>query len=1154
MAAHGAAYGAERPGPGGAGEPVPPCATPFFRRSDWAAFWTVTLLAFALYFHTLAPTVTLEDSGELAVAADYLGVPHPPGYPIWTLTSWGFRWAFHWVRYYGQPDSNAMLVWRSLRGVFTPGVEGHPNPAWAVGLASAFFGALACGVLALLASRSSRDMLRGAGRWREERAGTLMSWAGAVSAGLLLACSPVLWSQSVIVEVYSLNAFFQLLVLLLLYRWMTCPKDTRILYAMAFLFGLGLTNHQTLLFLGLALAAAVLFVDLRLFRDFCLVGLALGGIVAFNLAAVRLGRPDLLWSLGPASASFWFQTFLFVAIPVAAMVLLPNGRVVGTAILLIELGVAFYLYLPFASEQNPPMNWGYPRTWEGFLHAVGRGQYERVAPADIFSERFLIQLGLFLTDLRGQFTLPITLAGFLPFCAWRARIRNRRVPALLVVLAMALASVPLIAVEGPLRAAGLPAPAFVARKGYMLLIAGVVLAGGFGVLVLAARILNRLSVRLREPGIDAGTRILSAGLAGLLAAAVGYADWMILRAAFRHPGMGSSLFGLAVVLGPILLAWLAWRLAVQSDRVAFELPAQGREWLASSGAAFFSVSFVFLAVLNNAPDVQTQFIGRVQFIQAHAVYALWIGYGLALAGAYVGAACGARRPLLLGLAGGFLALPGALLWQNAYDKEQIRLIGGAEQNRHDFGWQFGHWSMRGANAILEELPPEERAGYPNPGYPPEMEPGAIFFGGTDPGRFVPTYMIYSADVRPDIFLITQNALADVTYINVMRDLYGDRIWIPSSGDCRLAFDLYIQQVQAGMIPAGADVAVRDGRISVQGVQGVMHINGIMTRMIFDRNRFRHAFYVEESYPLPWMYPYLEPHGLILKLNAEPVELTPEILRNDREFWDWYTARLMGNPRFLRDIVARKTFSKLRCAIAGVYLQHQLFDEAEYAFRQAIELYPLSPEANFRLADAYMHQYRFEQARDLMSDFLLQDPHNERIHAILQAIERLIRADRRRQEIEALFPADDIDVRLILELAELYRVLQRWSAFDGISERLLSTPDLPAAVYLNVARLAVDVRRWHIVEQALRRALALPGAPPALWPDLLIVLLEQGKTEEMFEALDEGLAAYGDVLRQALRADPRFEPLRRHPEFQRRVPPEMHLPQPGLPDGFRRILR
>ena len=109
----------------------------FFRRSDWWSFWTVLLASFAVYFYTLAPTLTLEDSGELAVASDYLGVPHPPGYPIWTLVTWFFQWIFHWVKY-----------------------NGHPNPAWSVGLASAVAGAAACALLALLVSRSGADLLR----------------------------------------------------------------------------------------------------------------------------------------------------------------------------------------------------------------------------------------------------------------------------------------------------------------------------------------------------------------------------------------------------------------------------------------------------------------------------------------------------------------------------------------------------------------------------------------------------------------------------------------------------------------------------------------------------------------------------------------------------------------------------------------------------------------------------------------------------------------------------------------------------------------------------------------------------------------------------------------------------------------------------------
>src|SRR6266566_6495450 len=46
---------------------------------------TVFLVAFLLYSRTLAPTVTLTDSGELIVVARGLGIAHPPGVPLWII-------------------------------------------------------------------------------------------------------------------------------------------------------------------------------------------------------------------------------------------------------------------------------------------------------------------------------------------------------------------------------------------------------------------------------------------------------------------------------------------------------------------------------------------------------------------------------------------------------------------------------------------------------------------------------------------------------------------------------------------------------------------------------------------------------------------------------------------------------------------------------------------------------------------------------------------------------------------------------------------------------------------------------------------------------------------------------------------------------------
>jgi len=111
----------------------------FFRKIDWSAFWFATIIALYVYFITLGPSVTLEDSGELAVAGDHLGVPHPPGYPIWTMCAWLFARVFSFVTYRGQP-----------------------TPAWSISLMSSVFAALAAGVTAMLITRSVSDMMRDA--------------------------------------------------------------------------------------------------------------------------------------------------------------------------------------------------------------------------------------------------------------------------------------------------------------------------------------------------------------------------------------------------------------------------------------------------------------------------------------------------------------------------------------------------------------------------------------------------------------------------------------------------------------------------------------------------------------------------------------------------------------------------------------------------------------------------------------------------------------------------------------------------------------------------------------------------------------------------------------------------------------------------------
>src|SRR5512136_3494294 len=66
--------------------PAPPGG--LFRGTDWLTFLITFAAVWIGYYLTLAPELTLEDSGELAVGSYYAGIPHPPGYPVWTIYTW----------------------------------------------------------------------------------------------------------------------------------------------------------------------------------------------------------------------------------------------------------------------------------------------------------------------------------------------------------------------------------------------------------------------------------------------------------------------------------------------------------------------------------------------------------------------------------------------------------------------------------------------------------------------------------------------------------------------------------------------------------------------------------------------------------------------------------------------------------------------------------------------------------------------------------------------------------------------------------------------------------------------------------------------------------------------------------------------------------
>jgi beta-lactamase regulating signal transducer with metallopeptidase domain/biopolymer transport protein ExbD len=320
-----------------------------------------------------------------------------------------------------------------------------------------------------------------------------------------------------------------------------------------------------------------------------------------------------------------------------------------------------------------------------------------------------------------------------------------------------------------------------------------------------------------------------------------------------------------------------------------------------------------------------------------------------------------------------------------------------------------------------------------------IPPGSIYFGGTDPGRGVPTAFSKSQVSGDPFFTLTQNALANGACLEYLRTMYGGKIYTPTDEDSQQCFRRYAADVMGRLeehkLKLGEDVKKVDGKVEVSGQVAVMAINALLAEIVFDENTNR-EFYVEESFPLDWMYPCLEPHELILKLNRKALaQLPAETIARDHEYWrklvagmlgDWLEEKttvreiaefvdrvyvrhdlrgFTGDPRFIQNDYAKRTFSKLRSSIAGVYAwrlgaadgattppecqpktaaeRQALLKEADLAFRQSFALCPYSPEALFRYARLLQQSNRTDDALLLTETFLKLDPENNAVQGLLR---------------------------------------------------------------------------------------------------------------------------------------------------------------------------
>ncbi|MGQ0766279.1 MAG: protein O-mannosyl-transferase family [Gemmatimonadota bacterium] len=271
-----------------------------------------------IYAATLAPDVTLWDSGEFLSAMKTRGIPHPPGTPLFVMVG---------------------AVWTSIAGLVLPFAQ-------AANLLSALVTAAAAGLLAgvVASTFSSRD-------------------AGIV-AGLAAGSMAAVWQSATETEVYGYAMLLSVGMITAAAQFVRSRKQAWRLLC-CYLFGLAVALHLSALVAG---PAAIY-----------LLGTDEDGEFRLSHALAPAGAWLLAVGLGTVSV---FPLVLGAGLLAESLIRWPGPswrERVRDALLsaaLVTLGTSPILFMMFRAAHDPAINQGMPDTIRALLDVVGRAQYD----------------------------------------------------------------------------------------------------------------------------------------------------------------------------------------------------------------------------------------------------------------------------------------------------------------------------------------------------------------------------------------------------------------------------------------------------------------------------------------------------------------------------------------------------------------------------------------------------------------------------------------------------------------------------------------------------------------------------------------------------------------------------------------------------------
>jgi tetratricopeptide (TPR) repeat protein len=455
------------------------------------------------------------------------------------------------------------------------------------------------------------------------------------------------------------------------------------------------------------------------------------------------------------------------------------------------------------------------------------------------------------------------------------------------------------------------------------------------------------------------------------------------------------------------------------------------------------------------------------------------------------------------------------------------------QHGHWFGWMYGH-------DMLVDLPKD-----------------SFVFGGTDPGRFVPTYMVFGESFektkrdpnfdRRDLYIVTQNALADTFYNRYIRSHYtterpttfgwfekllgrdhtypNETLTLPHREDIMALFEVLMNQYQ------------KNPQAMPNPQSDPVALNSAVGEWIFLRNRDKkdgtpRHFYVEESFPMQWSYPYAIPHGLCYEIAHDKMDaLPPGTAEKDLAWWDDYIKKLDSVPGFRNDDLALHSFAKLRNTGGNIYAFRNMRSEAERAYRQALSLWPANTETTSNLVNLLWQQGRFQDARDLVADFLPMDPNSKVLQRLTVATEARLKASKDLPMQLAALQVNPTNRQALAPVLQSFMILGRTGDVDAtISNAIAATPKDISFLRDMINFYATQGR----IPQALQVAKVLEKAQPDQWDIPFTIAkydLITGQREAAFTNLHRAIQLGGNTALQQISREQIFQQVSQDPAFQ-----------------------